>query len=30
VTHVEEWEVFDQVPTPQSDADIDRHILPLI
>ena len=30
VTHVEEWEVFDQVPTPDSDADIDRHILPLI
>lgn len=29
-THVEEWEVFDQVPMPQSDEDIDRHILPLI
>jgi hypothetical protein len=29
VTHVEEWEVFDQVPTPQSDEDIDQHILPL-
>lgn len=29
VAHVEEWEVFDQVPQLLTEEDIDRHILPL-
>ena len=29
-THVEEWEVFDQVPAPMTDEDIERDILPLV
>jgi hypothetical protein len=29
-THMEEWQVFDQVPTPATDEDVDQSILPLI
>ena len=28
VEHVEEWAIFDNVPMPQSQGDIERHILP--
>lgn len=30
ITHVEEWEVFDNIPTPESNGEIDQNILPLI
>ncbi len=28
--HVEHWFLFKNVPTPQSDADVDRHVLPKV
>jgi hypothetical protein len=28
--HVEDWFLFDDVPLPQSDADVDEHVLPRI
>jgi len=30
VEHVEDWFLFDNVPVPQDDADVDRHVLPLV
>lgn len=30
VEHVEHWFLFRDVPTPQDDADVDQHILPLV
>ena len=30
ITHIEEWEVFDNIPTPESNGEIDQNILPLI
>ena len=30
VTHWEEWTVFDGIPIPQSEEDVDRTILPLV
>lgn len=29
-THIENWFLFDGVPLPQTDADVDAHILPLV
>jgi hypothetical protein len=28
--HIEEWHLFENVPTPQNDADVIAHILPLV
>ena len=28
VTHPETWSLFDNIPTPQSDRDVDRHVRP--
>jgi hypothetical protein len=30
VTHVEQWQLFDGVPTPTGDADVDMHLLPKV
>jgi hypothetical protein len=30
VEHVEEWSLFDDVPMPQNDADVDRDVLPKV
>jgi len=30
IEHVEDWYLFDGVPTPSSDADVDEHILPKV
>ena len=30
VEHVETWSLFDNVPAPQCDRDVDRRITPLI
>ena len=30
VTHIEQWHLFSEVPTPQNDADVDTYILPLV
>jgi hypothetical protein len=28
VEHIEHWFLFDGVPTPQTDADVDKHVMP--
>jgi hypothetical protein len=30
VEHVEDWSLYDDVPVPQNDADVDRDVLPLV
>lgn len=30
VSHIEEWTVFDDIPAPQSEEEVDRKILPLV
>jgi hypothetical protein len=30
VEHIETWQLFGDVPSPQNDADVDAHILPLL
>jgi hypothetical protein len=30
VEHVERWHLFEDVPAPQDDADVEAHVLPKI
>ncbi len=30
VEHIETWQLFGDVPSPQNDADVEAHILPLL